>query len=135
MWVVARAEPGTMTPASAPQMVDVQITENRYTLDTDTVSGETVQFNATNADAVDHELLVLRLEGDAKTSDLLTTPGPTLPKGISFIGQATIPAGAEGRLLLADLEPGKYAIVCLLQNEDGLPHLADGMETSFTVEK
>jgi hypothetical protein len=133
--VVDRAEPGTMAPEIDPQMVDVEVAENRYTLSTESVSGDSVQFNARNTDPVDHELLVLRMEGDVKTDSLLTTPGPSLPEGITFIGQATIPAGAEGRLLLTDLEPGRYAIVCLLQAENGLPHLADGMETSFTVKK
>jgi len=133
MWVVDRAEPGTYTPATEATRIDVTIADNRYDLGATTVDGDAVQFDARNDDGVDHELLVLRLEGDASTSALLTTPGPEFPEGITFIGQATIPASASGSMLLVDLEPGTYAIVCLLTDENGLPHLADGMEATFEV--
>src|SRR5690606_36991179 len=131
MWVVDRAEPGTYTPATEATRIDVTIADNRYDLGATTVDGDAVQFDARNDDGVDHELLVLRLEGDASTSALLTTPGPEFPEGITFIGQATIPASASGSMLLVDLEPGTYAFVCLLTDENGLPHLEKGMEATF----
>jgi hypothetical protein len=53
---------------------------------------------------------------------------------VSYIGQATVPAGSNGTLLLSGLQPGTYTIVDLLPNAEGLPNLGDGMETTFTVE-
>jgi hypothetical protein len=133
MWIVERAEPGTLDPGFDAEVVEVTIAENRYALSEESVPGDTIRFDATNTDTVDHEVLVLRLDGGADTSELLTTPGPSLPEGVSFVGQATIPANASGRLLLTGLEPGRYAIVDLLLDSDGAPHLADGMEIEFVV--
>lgn len=133
MWIVDRAEPGTVEPSTDAPVVDVTISDNSYELSTATIDGDAVRFDASNEDGVDHELLVLRLEDEASTSALLTTPGPELPDGITYVGQATIPANSAGSLLLVDLEPGTYAIVCLLPDESGLPHLADGMEETFEV--
>lgn len=134
MWTIERAEPGSVTPSIEAQSVDVTISGNRYELSEDTVDGDSVLFNATNEDPTDHELLVLQLDDDVSTGTLLTTPGPQLPSGVTLIGQATIGADSEGYLLLSGLERGTYTIVCLLPDENGLPHLADGMEASFEVE-
>lgn len=120
-------------PASTTT-VQVTIQDNAYSLDNTTISGPSIVLTATNNDAVDHELLVIRLDGDATTQTLLQSPGPSLPEGITFIGQVTVPAGSTGTLLLSGVQPGGYAIVDLLPNASGLPHLADGMEVAFTVE-
>lgn len=126
----------SMTPV-APANTDtltVQIADNAYTIADATVSGPSVAIEASNSDSVDHEVLVLRLGGDVTTDDLLTTPGPSLPSGVTYVGQATVPAGGNGTLLLAGLQPGTYTIVDLLPNAEGLPNLANGMAITFEVE-
>lgn len=114
--------------------VPVEIAGNAYTLPEGSVQGPSVALQASNSDNVEHEMLVLRLDGGATTDTLLTSPGPSLPEGVTFVGQVTIPAGGEGTLLLAGLQPGTYAIVDLFPNAEGLPNLVDGMEVTFTVE-
>lgn len=134
MWVIDRAEPGTLEPSREAAEIEVTISENRYALEPRSVSGDAVEFRVTNEDAVLHELLVLRLDEGVSTDTLLTTPGPELPEGVTFIGQATIAPNASGGLLLSDLEPGTYTIVDMLPNAEGLPHLAAGMTTTFEIE-
>ncbi len=134
MWVIDRADPGTLEPAREAAEIDVTISENRYALDPETVSGTAVEFLITNKDAELHELLVLRLDDGVSTDTLLTTPGPELPEGVTFIGQATIGPNATGGLLLSDLEPGTYTIVDMLPGENGLPHLAGGMSITFEID-
>lgn len=134
VWTVQKADPGSIEPVIDPETVEVTISENRYTLGSASISADAVMFNASNKDAVDHELLVLRLDEGVSTETLLRTPGPQLPEGVAMIGQATIPAKSDGSMLLNDLEPGIYTIVCLLPDEDGVPHLSEGMETTFEVE-
>lgn len=134
VWTVEMAAPSSATPSIEATSITTTISGNRYTLNPATVADDTVLFEVTNNDQVDHELLVLRL-GDGVTSGvLLRTPGPQLPEGVTMIGQATIERSGSGRLLLTSLEPGSYTIVCLLPDQNGVPHLADGMETAFTVE-
>lgn len=134
MWVIDRAEPGTLEPSREAAEIDVTIAGNTYELKPEAIDGDAVEFRVTNDDAETHELLVLRLDEGVSTETLLTTPGPELPDGVTFIGQATIAPDANGGLLLADLEPGTYTIVDMLPDENGLPHLAGGMTTTFTIE-
>jgi plastocyanin len=134
MWTVDEATAGTLTPSLESTPIFTTISQDRYSLLPGTVAGDTVLFEVANNDSVAHELLVLRLDDGISTDVLLQTPGPQLPVGVTMIGQATIAGDGEGQLLLTDLEPGVYTIVCLLPDETGVPHLADGMETTFTVE-
>jgi hypothetical protein len=134
VWTVQRADPGSVTPSLDFQQVDVTIESNRYALATDAIEGDAVMFDVSNTDNVAHELLILRFESGVTTESLLRTPGPELPDGVAMIGQASIAPNGEGGLLLSDLEPGTYTIVCLLLNDNGVPHLSDGMEATFTVQ-
>ncbi len=134
MWVIDRAEPGTLEPSREAAEIEVTIADNRYALAPGTVSGDAVAFRVTNEDDATHELLVLRLDEGIGTDTLLTTPGPELPEGVTFIGQGTIAPNATGELLLANLEPGTYTIVDMLPDAEGLPHLAAGMTTTFEIE-
>lgn len=120
------------TPADA-QAVAVELNDDEFDLDQDDVDGPNVVLNGENKDEVDHEILVLRLSGGASTDSLLTEPGPGLPEGIEFVGQVTVAAGEPASLVLVGLPAGTYAIVCLLPDEDGTPHLALGMQAQLTV--
>jgi uncharacterized cupredoxin-like copper-binding protein len=118
-------------PGAAP--IDVEIGDRSFTLDTKTVSGPDVVLSGTNISDEDHEMLVLRLSSGYTTADLLRASGPDLPREVTFIGAATVTAGDEGDLVLVDLDPGDYTLVCLFPDPEGIPHLAQGMEATFTV--
>jgi hypothetical protein len=123
-------------PVEPPANADVAKIELReYTYDPSTLraQGPDIVLSAQNSGKEDHELLVLKLRDDVTTQDLLTAPGPELPRGVRFLGQVTVPAGADGQLVLVGMEPGTYAIVDLLINPDGTPHLALGMEATLNV--
>jgi uncharacterized cupredoxin-like copper-binding protein len=134
LWRLAgeRQLPVSAPPGAAP--IDVEIGDRSFTLDEPTVSGPDVVLSGTNNSEEDHEMLVLRLAPGYTTADLLRASGPDLPREASFIGAATVTAGDEGTLVLVDLEPGEYTLVCLFPDPEGLPHLAQGMEATFTVE-
>jgi len=133
-WVLEREDAlDPVVPEDADE-VAIEIADARYNLSSDTITAPDVVFSLSNEDEIDHEVLVLRFSGDTTTEDLLRSPGPALPEGVTFVGQATVPAGAEGTMVLVDLRPGTYTIVSLLPDEEGLPYLASGMVTEFTVE-
>ena len=127
-----RQQPVSAPPGAAP--IDVEIGDRSFTLDEPTVSGPDVVLNGTNDSDEDHEMLVLRLAPGFTTADLLRASGPDLPREVTYIGAATVTAGDEGHLVLVDLEPGEYTMVCLFPDSDGVPHLAQGMEATFTVD-
>jgi uncharacterized cupredoxin-like copper-binding protein len=127
-----RQQPVPAPPGAVP--IDVEIGDRSFTLDETTVSGPDVVLSGTNDSDEDHEMLVLRLASGFTTADLLRASGPDLPREATYIGAATVTAGNEGHLVLVDLEPGEYTMVCLFPDSEGIPHLAQGMEATFTVE-
>ena len=127
-----RQQPVSAPPGAAP--IDVEIGDRSFTLDERSVSGPDVVLRGTNVSEEDHEMLVLRLASGYTTADLLRASGPDLPREVTFIGAATVTAGDEGDLVLVDLEPGVYTLVCLFTDPEGIPHLAQGMEETFTIE-
>ena len=126
-----RQMPVSAPPGAAP--IDVEIGDRSFTLDKRKVSGPDVVLSGTNISDEDHEMLVLRLASGYTTADLLRASGPDLPREVTFIGAATVTAGDEGDLVLVDLDPGQYTLVCLFPDPEGIPHLAQGMEATFTV--
>ena len=133
VWALDKETPQEVTKPGSAASATVTIQQNAYTFDPATIEGNEVFFTITNKDKVDHELFVVKLDKGTETDVLLTTPGPALPAGVTFVGQVTVPAGGSGELLLTDLAPGTYQVVDLLPNDQGLPHLSDGMEGSFTI--
>jgi len=133
MWRLAgeRQMPVSAPPDSSP--IDVEIGDRSFSLDETTVSGSDVVLSGTNISDEDHEMLVLRLAPGYTTADLLRASGPDLPREVTFIGAATVTAGDEGDLILVDLDPGDYTLVCLFPDPEGIPHLAQGMEATFSV--
>jgi hypothetical protein len=133
VWLADGVEPLPVEAPADAHEVDVELDEYSYDPAKLKVRGPNVVIAADNGGDDDHELLVLALTGDVTTRDLLTAPGPELPRGVTVVGQATIPAGSDGELVLVGMEAGNYAIVDLLLNDDGTPNLALGMEATLTV--
>jgi hypothetical protein len=91
-----------------------------------------VVLRGNNLAAEDHELLVLKFANGFTTDDLLRAAGPKLPEDVTWVGEIAVRGGREGDLVLVDLDPGNYTIVCLFPNANGVPYLADGMEATFS---
>jgi hypothetical protein len=97
------------------------------------IDGPDIVFTVRNADAETHEFLVLRLTDGATVDELIRPTSDGFPRNIDVIGQETIPAGETRSLVFVEMEPGDYTVVCLLPDGDGVPHLALGETTTFTV--
>jgi hypothetical protein len=124
-------------PPAAPRgaaVIDVDIAEHAFTLDRQSVSGPDVVLRGENFANDDHELLVLRYAPGFTSADLLRARGPDLPAEVTFVGEVPVRAGSSRDLVLVDLDPGVYTLVCLFPDASGTPHLAYGMEATFTVE-
>jgi hypothetical protein len=132
-WIVSAEDTVEVTPPSDATRIAVDMTNDGYRLSDDTVTGRSVVLTGENDDEEPHEMLVVKLGSGVNADALLTHPGPALPPGITFVGQLTLPARSAGTLVLTDLEPGRYTIVDLLPDEDGVPHLAHGMAATLTV--
>jgi len=122
----------TTAPAGADEL-DVEIDDLSFDLDPTTVNGPDLVLRGENTDDIDHEMLVLKLASGFTTQDLLRATGPDLPPQVTYLGEVPVRAGKQQDLVLVDLEPGLYTIVCLFPDSEGIPHLAQGMTATFTV--
>ena len=133
-----RIDDETPLPVAAPPgatRIDVELDEYEIALGQGQVARADggLVLSAGNDGEREHEVLVLRLEDGAELGALLRQPGPRLPEGFVFAGQVTVPPGGQADLILVDLEPGRYAVVSLLPDEDGVPGLARGMEAELQI--
>jgi len=119
-------------PAGAASIA-VEIRDVSYALEPATVKGPDVILRGANVASEDHEMLVIKMADGFTTADFLRESGPDLPDDVTFIGEIPVRAGREQDLVLVDLDPGVYTIVCLFLDAEGMPFLVNGMEAAFTV--
>jgi hypothetical protein len=134
LWQVASERPLPATPPAEAVTIGVEIRDRAFKLDPTKAKGPDVVLRGHNVSNEDHEMLVIRLASGFTTTDLLRTAGPDLPHQVTYIGEQPVRAGATSDLVLVDLDPGTYTIICLFPDSEGTPHLAQGMEASFKVE-
>lgn len=133
-WRIDAEIPATVDPPSNAATIGVAMEEYEFGLDEDAAVGPNVVLAGRNGGSEDHEMLVLRLSNGITSADILRASGPGLPEGAEFFGQVTVLAGDRADLVLVDLDPGAYTIVCLLPDANGTPHLAQGMTVEFEVQ-
>lgn len=133
-WVVDSEEVQNPDVPAGAQTIDVTLDEYTIKVDPDQVDGGTLALRIANEGDQDHEVVVLRLEGDATADELLYIPGPDLPDGISIAGQLSVDSGGDGTMVLDGLDAGNYALVDLFpDDESGVVNLSLGMEADLTV--
>ena len=113
--------------------LEVSIASNQFTPSDISSSHGEVHLHVVNKDDHAHEVLVLKLDEGTDPAALLQEIGPALPKGFTFAGQITIPAKADGSMVLVNLKSGTYALVDLLPDDQGVPYMASGMQGMLTV--
>ncbi len=133
-WLVHGVETMSVGVPSGSARIQVTLDEHSFDLTPSNVRGPDVTLVGRNIGSEPHEMLVLRLQPDADTADLLLPNADGFPAGIEIVGQATTLPGNEAELVLVDLPSGTYTIVCLFPDARGVPHLALGQEASFTVQ-
>lgn len=132
-WLIDSAETRRVDPPRDHDQVRVVIQDNQYVPATLEAEGANIEIVVTNEDDVDHEVLVLRFDLGVTSDVLLTSNGPWLPPGVAYLGQVTVAADDKETLVLVGMRPGSFALVDLLPNDLGVPHLSFGMEGTLTV--
>ena len=113
-----------------PQMVSVSMREYGYGYEPPTASGRIV-FNVDNTGTIDHEMVLVSVGDD------IPPIGDQLRSGERVVVPtvARLSPKAPGRwgALAVDLVPGRYAMVCFVQDPDGAQHAKKGMNTEFRI--
>jgi hypothetical protein len=99
------------------------------------VAAGTVAFEFSNQGELEHDMAVFRIDDSvhASVGELLQLPPSQAQTILTFSNAAHAASGAVNTSI-ADLAPGRYAVVCLVALEDGSqPHFTEGMFTEFRV--
>jgi uncharacterized cupredoxin-like copper-binding protein len=120
-------------PPGEQTAVDIQLANFAIELSRNTLANAPyVVLRGRNVGTYPHEIVAVRLPPGVTVEAALA--GEVPEEKIEFIGQATIEPGESDDLVLVNLEPGTYTLLCLLDVPDGIPHAAKGMVTQITVE-
>ena len=114
-----------------------RLVEFAFNLTTLSFPAGDVTFQASNDGEQPHEMIVAKMPEDVTLEEALQAEDVEAlgVEDIAFF--APINPGAEATWTVTDLEPGRYAYVCFIPDEDdpeGTPHALKGMAGEFTVE-
>lgn len=119
-------------PSGDVSVVDVQVTDFAFALGQHTMANDQfVVLRATNEGSYVHEIIVAMLPAGATVEETLA--GTIPEEDIAFFGQATLAPGQSDDLVLVNMVPGTYTLLCLADEPDGVPHAARGMVTQVTI--
>ncbi len=154
--VTADATPVAATPvaaeaspvASAPRSdVTLVMTDSlAYIVAPDPLASGPQLWEVTNTGALHAHHVVMNRIPDGITADEIVadftglfsgTPpaGPPLAAQFTYVGYAALQSGGTTTWQEYDLDPGTYVVICfIIDPETGVPHVLDGMVTTFEVE-
>jgi plastocyanin len=121
---------------STPQEIVVRAFDYQYDMPDTILSGPTT-FRLINDGPEFHHLYLVRLEGGHTLGDLmqhLAASQGAMPSWAIDVGGPNTPGlpGEETNATL-NLEPGEYAVLCVIHSPDHIPHLMKGMVRPLTV--
>jgi len=82
-----------------------------------------------------HHVLLVRIDDGHTLDDMVkaASAGGPAPAWMHFVGGPNTPVPGGESISTVRLEPGNYAIICLIPSPDGVPHLKKGMVRPLTV--
>jgi len=91
-------------------------------------------FQLTNNGNQLHHVTLVKLDSGKTLADFTRLPPGPPPAWAEFIGGPNTPMPHGGKdKVVVDLSPGNYAVVCLVPDADGKPHIMKGMAKALTV--
>jgi hypothetical protein len=132
----AFAQDATPSAGNYP-VVEVTAENYKFTLP-ESISGGWTELTFHNKGPEDHHAMFMKLnEGTSfdefkQAADAATDLGALFAKSVCIGGAPSISAGQTASTIL-NIEPGNYAVVCVIPDESGKPHYLMGMINSLTV--
>jgi hypothetical protein len=116
--------------------IEATLTEYAVALSQPSAPAGAVELVATNVGLVDHELTVVRFDGDPGALPLNVVGGAELselPEEAEVGRIWSFPPDATCEATF-DLAPGRYALICNVVDDGTNPHYSQGMHAAFTVD-
>jgi len=120
-------------PADA-QVADVTMVDYAFEISETTFdAGAPIAFNVTNEGEYPHEFVVVQFPEGVTAEQVLEDF--SLIQQVTFVGATFAePGQAAPPLVLLDLAPGTYTVVCFVDVPEGVPHVARGMVAEITIQ-
>ncbi len=123
----AKSSTTTATPVSGgPAQVNVALSEFKIKPAVASVASGRVEFVVTNDGKIKHQFTLIRTDKPAATVLSKQNPNDDIPGARGEI--SSLAPGTTKKLVVKDLKPGHYALVCALPG-----HYQAGMYADFTV--
>ena len=123
------------TEDAASGEVAVAATEFDFGGVPDTLPAGPTTFTFENVGEEEHEMVLAFIKTDDSIDDLLKMPEKQVEKKIQIMGRTFAKPGKAGKPLEAELEPGRYGMVCFVMSKaEKKPHAFLGMVREITVE-
>ncbi|MGE0158115.1 MAG: hypothetical protein AB7T31_01815 [Gemmatimonadales bacterium] len=141
-WVTAcggDTPPSDAAPETALAPHEVHFTASDFAFEgPTTIESGMVTFVLDNTSANLHHLQLVRLTEGMSAEDfhqrfLTLQPGTPPPAWFVDAGGVNPPAPGQPARVTLMVEPGEYAVVCIVDTPDHVPHLAKGMIAPLTV--
>ena len=123
--------------APSSQTVVISATDYAFTMP-DTIQSGVVHFKLVNAGPSMHHAAIAHITQGRTWDSLMAAlhgpPGPP-PAWMEFVGSpnVTAPTGLDTVEVVDNLQPGLYAVLCVIPDSAGVPHFAHGMMKQLTV--
>ena len=120
-----------------PNPVTIQASEFGFAVEDGEPTPGVNTITLRNDGAIDHHLQLFRLDPGKTTEELfaaISDPEAPFPDWIFPAGGVgVLSSGLEASVTL-DLRAGEYALLCFVDEPDGVPHFVKGMAQGITVE-
>ena len=132
-WLIDHEEELTAAIPDGVTAVELKLLEYSFEFDASTITDSNFAFKVSNIGADQHELVLIRVPEDLDIEvALLSTEQPA---GIEDVGiGGPWDPGTETAVVFAEpLRPGRYAMLCFIEDASGVPHAVLGMISEFTI--
>jgi len=139
-WVVDGFEGFAVSPdiPGGYKTVDLQVNEFAFGFIKDEVSTGKIAFKVKNVGKQTHEVPLIKVPEGFDLDAAIQSPDGSGFDTAEIVGRIEIKPGAEyNMVLLNDLEPGNYALVCFFpdtEDPEQTPHALKGMKAEFELQ-
>jgi hypothetical protein len=132
-WILDREARTTPQIPGERSVIDVAAKDYTYTI-TNAKVGPVTVLHEHNDGPAPHEFILLRVQEGANFDPLKFLQPGVKPEGVEFYAQTVLDAGQQEDLVLSDVQPGPYIMLCLLRTPGGIFHPAAGMVSMVNLQ-
>ncbi|MCU0620118.1 MAG: hypothetical protein MUC69_01290 [Gemmatimonadales bacterium] len=130
--LVALAGPGAGT-AAPPRLIRIDANDFSFSMP-DSLAAGVYRIAMTVDGKEPHHAIFVLLEKGKRLGDFLAAGDGPPPAWARMVGgPGGIMPGAPASEATLRLEPGRYAVICMVPSGDGVPHIAKGMSKELVV--